>query len=197
VSVTLLEPEPVKMQHGFKLIAGSITPSPLTARKEDVIQGDIAACPIAAVMVAMAQARPSNLNRILGAPIRGTVISKRRDREIFDLWSEFYYDVTFPGRGTATRISPQVYAKDGSVKYARTPTGAGWPSYIEKAYAVWKSRGGQGGSGGDYTRLDLRVSLLDPPSLNEVMNDLIGKIDVLDHKQACSSTPTATRAICA
>jgi hypothetical protein len=168
------------MQRGLELQEGPMVPSPLAARPEDVVQGAIAACPIAAVMTAMAGARPANLGRILGPPQNDDVFSKRRDDEIFRYWTRFYYDVTFPGRGSPTRISPMVYVQDGAVQYASSPGGAGWPSYIEKAYAVWKSGGGQGGSGGDYTRLDLQISLTAPPNLGQVMRDLIGPFDVLD-----------------
>jgi hypothetical protein len=179
----LIEPEPVRMQHGLKLKEGPIAPSPLNPRLDDVIQGDIAACPIAAVMIALANARPANLGRILGARQPGPVLSKRRDEEIFGYWSDHFYDVTFPGRRTATRITPYVYFAGQQVQYASMPGGAGWPSYIEKAYAVWKSHGGQGGSGGDYSRIAQRMSVTDPPDLTEVMRDLIGPTDVLDFSQ--------------
>jgi hypothetical protein len=161
---------------------GLPAPYPLRPRTTDVVQGEIANCPIAALMVAMAHARPANLSQILGQHHPGPLLSKRRDEEIFRYWSDAYYDVVFPGRATATRITPFVYYDDGQVKYASTPSGPGWPSYIEKAYAVFKSGGGQGGSGGSYNRLNEKTSLTDPPGLGEVMQELIGGFDVLDFK---------------
>ena len=190
MSVTLLEPEPVVGDSNLKLVAGPITPSPFTARAEDVMQGAIAACPLAAVMVALARARPSNLHRMLGAPQRATVLSKRSASKSFDLKSGFYYDVVFPGRGTATRISPLVYVAGDIVRYARTPSGAGWPSYIEKAYAVWKSGGGRSGSGGTYTPLAFSTSKPGPRELGTVMGDLIGEFDVLDHARKLFIAPS-------
>jgi len=180
-SDSLIEPEPLKGQTGLELRAGPIEPTPLHPRIEDVVQGEIAACPIAAVMVALAHARPPDLDRILGRPQAGPVLSKRRGDQIFRHWSDQVYDVTFPGRGPVTRITPYVYFEEQKVKYASTPGGPGWPSYIEKAYAVLKSHGGQGGSGGDYSELDLDGGRA--PTLNDVMKDLIGKIDVLHFGQ--------------
>ena len=177
---SLIEPEPVRMQHGLALRAGPLAPNPLQPRPGDVVQGDIAACPIAAVMVAMAHARPAALSRMLGPHRAGPILSKRRDDQIFRHWSDHYYEVVFPGRGTPTRITPFVYFNDQQVQYASMPGGAGWPSYIEKAYAVFKSGGGRGGSGGDYTRLALGMTIGGPPTLNDVMRDLIGGFDVLD-----------------
>ena len=180
---SLIEPEPVRMQHGLTLRSGPIAPSPLRPSPNDVVQGDIAACPIAAVMVALAHARPANLGRMLGPHLTGPVLSKRRDDEIFRHWSDHYYEVTFPGRGTPTRITPFLYHDGQQVQYASMPGGAGWPSYVEKAYAVFKSRGGQGGSGGDYSRLALGMTFGGPPHLGEVIEDLIGRFDVLDLRQ--------------
>lgn len=177
---SLIEPEPVRGQHGLTLRVGQVAPNPLAPRPTDVIQGQISACPIAAVMVALAHARPANLTRMLGPHQAGPVLSKRRDDEIFRYWADHFYNVVFPGRGAATRITPIVYFDDQQVQYASTPNGAGWPSYIEKAYAVWKSRGGQGGSGGDYSKLALDGTITGPPDLGEVVRDLIGGFDVLD-----------------
>jgi hypothetical protein len=142
------------------------------------VQGDIDACPIVAVMVAMAHARPASLGRML-AHQAALVLSRRREDPILRYPSGYYYDVVFPGRGSPTRITPWVYFNDQQVQYASTPGGAGWPSYIEKAYAVWKSRGGREEYGGDYTRLSSN-SLGGPPTLNDVIRDLIGKFDALD-----------------
>jgi hypothetical protein len=174
-----IEPEPVRHQQGLTLRAGPLAPDPLAARPTDVVQGSISACPIAAVMVALAHARPANLGRMLGQRQKGPLLSKRRDDQIYGLWSDFYYDVVFPGRGSATRITPFVYFDDQNVQYASTPNGAGWPSYIEKAYAVWKSGGGRGGSGGDYSKLDLQGTFGGPPTVDEVVRDLIGAMDTL------------------
>lgn len=175
----LIEPEPVRGDR-VKLRSGPIVPSPFTPLYADVVQGAIAACPIAAVMVALARARPTKLRQILGSPLKGPVLSKRRDDEIYNLWADQYYAVRFELHQQPIDITPYVYFDEQEVQYAKTPGGAGWPSYIEKAYAVWKSKGGQGGSGGDYTRLAKGMSLGGPPTLTEVMLDVIGPTEILD-----------------
>jgi hypothetical protein len=172
---TLIEPEPVWGDKSLTLRIGQPASDPLRPRPEDVVQGAIAACPIAAVMVALAYSRPANLNVMLGPPLKITVLSKRKDEEVFSYWSDWCYDVKFPRAPSAIRVTPMLYFDDSMVQYAATPNGAGWPSYIEKAYAVWKSGGIARGSGGDYSRLALRRSLIDTPTLGEVLEDLVGR----------------------
>ncbi len=77
----------------------------------------------------------------------------------------------FPGRGSATRISGVLYHRGETVVYARMPGGPGWPSLLEKAYAVWRGRN-------SYNRLDLR-SNQNAPDGGQVICDLVGRHDML------------------
>lgn len=175
---SLIEPEPVGLTgKTLELKLGPLGSAP--PRPTDVVQGQIGACPIAAVMVAMAHARPDLVTAMLGSPKAGPILSMREGDEIFNLWSDQFLEINFPGRGRPTPVTPWVYFDGQDVEYAATPTGPGWPSYIEKAYAVWKSPSSMG-LGGSYSRLELtQGGALGPPTLNDVMNDLIGRIDVL------------------
>lgn len=178
MSSSLIEPEPVSLTGKTLQLKlgplGSVPPKPT-----DVVQGQIAACPIAAVMVAMAHARPDLVTAMLGSPKAGPILSKREGDEIFNLWSDQFLEISFPGRGQPTPVTPWVYFDGQDVEFASTPNGPGWPSYIEKAYAVWKSPKSLG-QGGSYSRLELtQGGVLGPPTLNDVMKDLIGPFDVL------------------
>lgn len=179
----LIEPEPAAHVGESSLGRPQLketqkAPSPLGAKPQDVIQGAIANCPIAAVMLALAHTRPAKLSSMLGAPQSAKVKSKRRADKTYRFTTDFYYDVTFPGRGKPTRITGLLYFRGGDVLYAATPAGPGWPSFIEKAYAVWKGGGGRGSSGGSYARLDSEDSLRPPPDGGEVIRDLVGKFDM-------------------
>lgn len=169
---SLTEPEPSSQTRGVRLRETAQVNVPLNARPNDVVQGNLAGCPIVAMLVALAHTRTARLNAMLGAPQAGDVFSKRRRDRIYTFWTRFYYDVTFPGRATATRISGVLYHQDRNVVYARLPGGAGWPSLLEKAYAVWRG-------GNSYDRLDLR-STRNVPDGGDVVCDLAGRHDMAD-----------------
>lgn len=169
MSFSLIEPEPVLLDRS-DLREGAAVADPLNPRPTDVVQGQIAACPIAAGMVAMAHARPAALRAVLGAAAPDDVLSKRDSDEIFRHWSTFYFTVRFR-TGSPLRVTPFVYAHDGQITYASTPNGAGWPSYIEKAYAVYRGRN-------SYNRLDKGTSLNPVPDGGRVMEDLAGRPDL-------------------
>lgn len=168
---SLIEPEPVLM-HRFELKSFNPPAHPLVVRAADVVQGQIAACPIAAVMVATAHARPDRIQALLGPPQAGVVLSKRRDDEIFRFWSSTTYQVRFR-RGPATTVTPVVYYDDRQVAYARTQDAPGWPSLVEKAYAIWRG-------GNSYNGLNQGTTLGPPPDAQMVLEDLSGPSDMAD-----------------
>ena len=168
--VALTEPEPSRQSRGLQLLESTPVASPLAARVNDVVQGNLAGCPVVATLAALASSRPARLSVMLGPPVNDDVFSKRRSDEIFRYWTMHYYDVNFPGNSAAVRISGLIYHDDGDVEYAAMPGGPSWPSLIEKAYAVWRGRG-------SYDRLDLR-SNPNAPGGGRVMCDLVGRYDM-------------------
>jgi hypothetical protein len=165
----LIEPEPVLL-HRVELREVGPAPEPFQPRPTDVVQGQIAACPIAAAMVAAASARPDVLVRTLGPQRAETVLSKRRDDAIFRYWSSITYNVTFRS-GTPVRVTPVLYFGGQDVWYATTPHGPGWPSFIEKGYAIFRGNN-------SFNRLDLGTSLHPVPDGGKVMRDLVGPPDM-------------------
>jgi hypothetical protein len=165
----LIEPEPVLLHH-VQLKEVPPAPNPLQPRLDDVVQGQIAACPIAAAMVAAAHARPSVITGVLGPPISETVLSKRASDEIFRYWSSTIYTVRFR-HGAPVRVTPVLYFAGNDVHYAKTPQGPGWPSFIEKGYAIFRG-------GNSYNRLNIGTALHPVPDGGKVMDDLVGSPDM-------------------
>lgn len=145
---------------------------PFNVAMTDVVQGDLAGCPVVATLAGLASTRPARVQVMLGAPVIDDVFSKRAGDEIYRFWTKFYYDVNFPGRGSAVRISGVLYHQGNRVVYASTPGGPGWPGLIEKAYAVWRGRH-------SYDRLDLR-SNQNAPDGGRVICDLVGRHDMAE-----------------
>lgn len=166
---SVIEPEPVFRQHP-ELQSFVPPPDPVAVSRTDVVQGAIAACPIAAVMVATAHARPGRIRALLGPQRPGIALSKRADDEIFRFWSDVTYCVTFTGGGDHT-VTPVVYFDGADVTYASTPTGPGWPSLIEKAYAIFRGSN-------SYARLDKGTTLTPVPDARTVLGDVVGPSDM-------------------
>jgi hypothetical protein len=170
----IIEPDPSRhSRRNLQLRGTNRIAAPLRPSMTDVVQGNLAGCPVVATLAALAHTRPTQLASMLGAPVSGDVFSGRRDpNALLAPWTDHYYDVTFPGNTATIRISGAVYHHSGGVEYASTPAGAGWPSLLEKAYATWRGRG-------SYERLDLR-SLHTVPGPDKVMCDLVGAYDMAD-----------------
>lgn len=173
--IELIEPDPV-FRHAVTLrefvgplLGGQNVPAP-----EDVIQGLIGNCPIAAVLVAMAHATPSAITGMITE--RTAVVRSRRRSDPagqFPWRTNRLYTVQFR-RGSPARISTLLYHDStGGLIYAHSPNGVGWVSYMEKAYAVFRGAN-------SYNRLNDTTSLAQPPSANQVMEDLAGPFDLVD-----------------
>lgn len=171
-TIELIEPDPV-FRDKARLKTVKTAPDASAPKAQDVVQGAIANCPIAATMTALAHATPKKVTAMLGPANKVNVLSKRRNEDKFSHKSSFCYSVKFHGNSKKVQISPVLYFAGSDVQYAGSPGGVGWPSYIEKAYAVWRGRG-------SYSRLEGESSLVDPPSANQVMKDCVGRIDYVD-----------------
>lgn len=175
MGVDVWEPEPSRWHARDRLEVRRVTPppSPLVVRPRDVMQGDLAGCPVVAALAAIAHSRPARISHMLGRPTVAEVWAHRTGDII--RWTDAYYDVRFPGRAGTVRITDLAYHRNGRPLYASTPSGGGWPSLIEKAYAAWKGRG----RGGSYSNLDKRVSS-QPPGGGDVICDFVGRHDMAD-----------------
>lgn len=169
MTIVVVEPEPVARQR-LTLRAVQLT-LPQRFRKEDVVQGQVAACPIAAAMVAIAHAKPGLLRQILGQPQRGDYCSKRRQDSDCQFRLHTVLAVRFLRHRQPIRVTPVLYFDGRQPAYAHTPEGPGWPSYIEKAYAIWRGRN-------SYSRLDQRMGLMPPPGPRKILQDLVGPTDM-------------------
>lgn len=141
-------------------------------RPHEVIQGQVANSPLAVVLVAMAHARPQMLCDMITehrAAVFSRLVSDARCR----WWTDRLYAVQFR-RHAPVRLSSLLYhSADGLLMYARTPNGVGWVSFIEKAYAVLRGSN-------SYNGLNDTTPLHQPPSADQVMDDLVGPHDGLD-----------------
>lgn len=174
--VELIEPEPVFGQSAalqnvnLPLFAGEQNaPVP-----EDMVQGNLNNCPVAAILAALAHVEPET---VAGMIARSTaeVRSRRRSDppDSLPYRTDRLYTVQFLG-GHPVQVSSFLYYTGGAIAYARSPEDrAAWMSYIEKAYAVFRG-------GGSYNRLNTTTQLGQPPSLNQVMEDLAGPYDFAD-----------------
>ncbi|WP_169811115.1 hypothetical protein [Nocardia amamiensis] len=146
---------------------------PYRVHYADVIQGKIDTCAIAAIMVAIAHTRPRLIGeRLPGEPRTGVVLSKRAADEIYKYWSDVTYWVRFT-TGLGVLVTPVLYYHGQyEVAYASTLHGPGWPSLVEKAYAILK--------GNSYNNLDRERSLRPVPSALAILTDLVGPSDTAD-----------------
>ncbi len=173
----LTEPEPVAMQpvrlEEVLLPLWSDSPRP-----EDMEQGEMGNCALAATLIAMAATRPARLAEMIReAP--AVVRSRRRSDPpgTFPYQASRVYFVTVPGRPEAT-VSSLLYFTHGNIAYSHSPGNTvAWVSFLEKGYVAARgtsyerlnSSGGRGGFpvdeifreiAGEYEFLDLAS---DPP----------------------------------
>ena len=141
-------------------------------RPDEVIQGQVANSPLAAVLVAMAHAGPQMLCDML-TEHRAAVFSRLQSDPMWRWCTDRLYTVQFRSHAPVWLSSLLYHSADGRFMYARTSNGVGWVSFIEKAYAVL--RGSH-----SYNGLNDATPLHQPPSAHQVMDDLVGPHDVLD-----------------
>jgi len=141
-------------------------------RPDEVVQDQVANSPLAAVLVAMAHAGPQMLLDMI-TEHRTAVWSRLPSDAMWRWCTDRLYVVHFR-RHTPVRLSSMLYhSADGWLVYARTPNGVGWVSFIEKAYAVLRGSN-------SYNGLNDTTPLHQPPSADQVMDDLVGPHDGLD-----------------
>jgi hypothetical protein len=139
-------------------------------KPEDVIQGELAVCPLAAVLVAVAHAKPDFLQQMLPKATPATVISTLAANAKFRLVTNAVMTVQFRD-AKPIEISTLLYYEalgdeDQAVyqiPYAHSDTGVSWVSFIEKAYAVWRGKN-------SYATLNANRQL----QANDVMKDVVG-----------------------
>ena len=174
--VELVEPEPVFGQPAalqdvdLPLFAGQQgLPS-----VDDVVQGALDNCPVAAILVALAHVAASSVAGIVqrsAADVRSRRSSDPPDS--FPYTSSRLYTVQFRA-GSPVRVSSFLYYTQGGIAYAHSrEDSASWMSYIEKAYAVFRG-------GNSYNRLGRTTHVGLPPAVNRVMEDLAGPYDYAD-----------------
>ena len=175
-AVELIEPDPVFGQPtalqnvDLPLFASQqALPSP-----EDVVQGALNNCPVAAVLAALAHVAPESVPGMVSRSTADVRSRRRSDPpDSFPYRTNRLYTVQFRS-GSPAQVSSFLYYTGGDVAYAHSPNhSASWISYIEKAYAVFRG-------GGSYNRLNTTTQLEQPPSLNQVMEDMAGPVDFAD-----------------
>ncbi len=143
--IRLVEPSAVPGQptaledYDFPLFGSQGTPT-----AEDVVQGNLDNCPVAATLAALAHARPEVIQNMLSeqhARVRSRVHGDPQGRYPHE--SRRLITVRLPG-GQPVRVSGLLWRMWGNVAYARSASGSiSWMSYIEKAYASQFSGGYQ------------------------------------------------------
>lgn len=135
-------------------------------KAEDVIQGYIGNCPLAAVLVAVAHAKPALLKSMISEQT-ADVVSKDKSDANFSVKTDKLLTVQFR-KGNPVEMSRLLYHnKDGDLVYASASRSVSWVSFIEKAYAVLRG-------GNSYNGLNDTTTLNGPPSANKVMEDVVG-----------------------
>src|SRR5262249_45301017 len=77
-------------------------------------------------------------------------------------------------------ISNRLYHDDGgALVYAHSPSGVGWISFIEKAYAVLRGAN-------SYNALNKPTALGKPPTARQVMEDVVGLSEQIDLIHECA-----------
>lgn len=141
-------------------------------RPHEVIQGQGGNSSLAAVLVAMAHARPQMLCDMI-TERRAAVCSRLASDARCRWWTDRLYAVQFRHHAPVRLSSLLYHSADGRLMYASTPNGVGWASFIEKAYAVLRGNN-------SYNELNDTTPLHQPPSATQVMDDLVGPHDVFD-----------------
>lgn len=154
-------------------------------RPEDVIQGEINNCGLAGVMVALAHAKPGDIQEMIVA--RRFPVWTQVGRTTSDL-VEYTVHFRSPNRrfpNASVRVTNRLYHRGPDLIFAHSPTPILWVAILEKAYAVFW--GGVGLAGG-YEALQngqpgARQGQTGPPTADELMNDVVGRHDRIDLPQ--------------
>jgi hypothetical protein len=147
-------------------------------KAQSVTQQLINNCPLLALLAAIAHADPSRLFRMIhynGLPKPRKVMFIGRD--VHNTPTKYFITVKFQHR--AIEITPWLYRNDvmqprfGFADDGVWPdTGAGWVSYIEKAYVVHRANG-------RYDNLNLSEDQVDALAVSRVVEDVANDYDKL------------------
>lgn len=180
----LTEPEPVARQpvRLEEVLLPLWTDAP---RPEDMEQGEMGNCALAATLIAMAATRPARLAEMIReAP--AAVRSRRRSDPpgTFPYQASRVYFVTVPGRPEAT-VSSLLYFTHGNIAYSHSPGNrVAWVSFLEKGYIVAR--------GTSYERLNSSGGIGGFP-VDEIFRDIAGECDFLDFAADPPPAPAAVR----
>ena len=174
--VELVEPEPVFGQPAalhavnLPLFAGELG----LPAAEDMMQGALDNCPVAAILAALAYVAPESVAGMIA--VNTADVRSRRSSDPHDSFphrTSQLYTVQFRG-GHPVRVSSFLYYTGGAIAYAHSPDDrAAWMSYIEKAYAVFRG-------GNSYNHLGRANQAGEALTTNTVMEDLAGPYDFAD-----------------
>jgi hypothetical protein len=138
-------------------------------KPDDVIQGELAACPLAAVLVAVAHANPKLLTNMITATtavVVSTLAADSKFREVTSVLMTVQFRDTKP-----IEISRLLYYESFGdedqpvfqIPYTHSDNGVSWVSFIEKAYVVLRGKN-------SYATLNLDRQL----NAVQVMTDVVG-----------------------
>ena len=172
----ITEPEPLfKSRAVLKNVPFSLFDSGGKPSPGDVTQGELANCPLAALLVAISHTAPGTITSMI-SEFPAHAFSARRGDQVAFVTNRIFL-VRFRKRTLWVTTPLYVYGTADRA-YAHSPNGTAWMSYIEKGYAIWK-----GGSPdtlsfpGSYANLNDTSS---GPDVNTVMEDLVGPPDIAD-----------------
>jgi len=177
--VELIEPEPafgqaVALQDvNLPLFVGGQS-VPAT---DDMMQGALNNCPVAAILAALAHVAPESLAGMISRSTADVRSRRRSDPAGGTPYrTDRLYTVQFRA-GNPVQLSSFLYYTAGAIAYAHSPDDrASWMSYIEKAYAVFRG-------GNSYNRLNTTTQMGEAPTVNRVMEDLAGPFDYADMEE--------------
>jgi hypothetical protein len=148
---------------GFPLFLGDINPL-------NIRQQQIANCPLPAIIAAIANACPAQIRGMFGERQRVVKSWFDDEKETERFRTNRIIKIQF--RGTFVEVSPVLYVNAaGTPRFASTTDGAGWVSYIEKAYVVLRGHH-------IYENLDFQSA--NPLTVHQFVTDLIGNYDKIE-----------------
>jgi hypothetical protein len=122
-------------EFNLQLIDGDTGPLP-----EEVVQGGLDNCPVAATLIAMAGTAVSAITSMISErPARIRSRTRGDTPDEYPRESNRLITVVFPGQ-RPVEVSSLLWRTGGHVAYCHSSRATGWMAYIEKAYAAWKGR---------------------------------------------------------
>jgi Calpain family cysteine protease len=180
--VKLEEPEATFAYPAYDLLPEA---APLFKKKpkpDDVVQGRLGNCPLHAILVAMAHAKPKELSQMIN-PTSVTVISTLADDKKFRKQTDVLMTVQFRD-AKPIEISTLLYRNPvdaegdgGDLPYAHSDNGVSWVSFFEKAYVKLRAKN-------SYVILDKNGG-----NVRQIMTDVAGPFLHVDLLRGSVFTP--------